>query len=186
MRPTTMSRTLSRRLPIGAEVQPDGSTHFRVWAPSTQQVAVTIDRVTGGRLTLSLDPETHGYHSGWADCRAGDRYQCLLDGVAYADPASRWQPEGVHGPSVVVDPSAYHWFDDGWSGVRMPGQVLYEMHIGTFTAEGTWRAAAEKLPHLVETGVTVLEVMPVSTRCGSFSAAARQVPSAVKVPMCIS
>jgi maltooligosyltrehalose trehalohydrolase len=92
----------------------------------------------------------------------GDRYRFVVDGDALADPASRWQPEGVHGPSAVVDDSVFRWHDDAWTGVELAETVLYEMHVGTFTAEGTFDAAIRHLPRLHELGITTIEVMPVA------------------------
>lgn len=154
-----------RRLPVGAEID-GGGVHFRVWAPKREAVEVVID----GGPTVPTRAEADGYFSAFAPgVGAGTRYRYRLDGEGpYPDPASRYQPEGVHGPSEVVDPSAFPWTDAGWRGVELPGQVLYEMHVGTFTPEGTWDAAAERLPRLAELGVTVVEVMPVAEFAGSF------------------
>src|SRR5205823_3386241 len=101
---------------------------------------------------------------------AGTRYRFRLDGeqALYPDPASRFQPDGVHGPSQVIDPGAFRWTDGAWRGAGLHGQVLYEMHVGTFTHEGTWEAAARELPELAAVGVTVLEVMPVAEFPGRF------------------
>jgi maltooligosyltrehalose trehalohydrolase len=160
----------SRRLPVGAEVVPEG-VHFRVWAPKRRRVdAVFID--TGGEwpLEVPLAAEGDGWFSGLAEgAGAGALYRFRLDGGdAYPDPASRFQPEGPHGPSRVVDPGDYSWSDDRWEGVRPAGQVLYEMHIGTFTREGTWAAAERELPELARLGITCLEVMPVAEFPGRF------------------
>jgi len=99
----------------------------------------------------------------------GDRYSFLINGEGpFPDPASRFQPHGPHGPSQVIDPGAFRWSDSDWRGVTPRGQVIYELHLGTFTPEGTWQAAAKHLPELAELGVTVIEVMPVSEFAGSF------------------
>jgi maltooligosyltrehalose trehalohydrolase len=156
----------SRRLPVGAEIQPGaGGVHFRVWAPGRKTVHVSMQR---GEAALAA--EGNGYFSGVIPAaEAGTRYRYRLDaGDAYPDPASRFQPEGPHGPSEVVDPAAFEWTDAGWRGVPARGQVLYEMHIGTFTREGTWEAAARALPALAEIGITLLEVMPVAEFPGRF------------------
>jgi maltooligosyltrehalose trehalohydrolase len=118
----------------------------------------------------ALAPENDGYFSGAVPAaRAGFLYRYRLDGAeAYPDPASRFQPEGPHGPSQVVDPGAYPWTPSEWRGVRLDGQVIYEMHIGTFTREGTWEAAARELGQLAATGITVLEIMPVADFAGRF------------------
>jgi maltooligosyltrehalose trehalohydrolase len=96
------------------------------------------------------------------------RYRYKLGDALYPDPASRFQPEGPHGPSQVVDPSAFAWTDGAWKGPAAEGRVIYEMHIGTFTPEGTWAAAKQHLPALAELGVTILEVMPVNDFPGRF------------------
>lgn len=164
--PVPAAEQVSRRLPVGAEIQPGGGVHFRVWAPDRRAVAVVID----GRLT-PLTRESDGYFSGLiADAGDGTRYQFRLDEDAYLRPdvASRYQPEGPHGPSEVIDPTRFRWTDAEWPGCPLEGQVLYELHIGTFTPEGTWRAAAERLPLLRDLGVTVLEVMPIAEFPGTF------------------
>jgi maltooligosyltrehalose trehalohydrolase len=157
-----------RRLPVGAEVQPGGGVHFRVWTPQRRRVDVVLDEGTG---SFALQAEEGGYFSAFVpSARSGTRYRYRLDGEKqlYPDPASRFQPEGPHGPSEVIDPSAFHWTDQDWPGVHIAGQVLYEMHIGTFTREGTWAAAARELPELAKVGVTVLEIMPLADFPGRF------------------
>jgi maltooligosyltrehalose trehalohydrolase len=156
-----------RRLPVGAEVQPGGGVHFKVWAPQRRRVEVVLE----GGEPLPLIGEPGGTWSGLAtQARAGTRYRYRLDGdqTLYPDPASRFQPEGPHGPSEVVDPAAFAWTDHGWEGLRLAGQVMYELHLGTFTAEGNWEGARGRLPHLRDVGVTALEIMPVSCFPGRF------------------
>jgi maltooligosyltrehalose trehalohydrolase len=98
-----------------------------------------------------------------ADAKAGDRYRYEIDGGStFPDPASRFQPEGVHGPSEIVDPRRFPWTDGGWTGVPRNDLVLYELHVGTFTPEGTFAAAARRLPYLARLGVTAVELMPVA------------------------
>src|SRR5262249_23107023 len=141
-----------RRLPVGAETQSDGGVHFRVWAPRRRKVEVVLEGMPGSRSgreqsAVELTPEGDSYFAGRGDAAAGARYRYRLDGGgAFPDPASRFQPDGPHGPSQVVDPGSFHWSDAGWRGVSLEGQVLYEMHVGTFTREGTWEAAARELP----------------------------------------
>jgi maltooligosyltrehalose trehalohydrolase len=158
-------KTHARRLPVGAEVTGAG-VHFRVWAPVRKTVEVVMD----GGDTVPLQAEGSGYFSGIApNARAGSRYRYKLDGgETCPDPASRFQPEGPHGSSEVIDPSAFPWTDRSWRGVALPHQVIYEMHIGTFTQPGTWCSALQELPRLAETGVSVLEVMPVAEFPGRF------------------
>lgn len=93
-------------------------------------------------------------------------YRLLLDHGAFPDPASRFQPQGPHGPSQIVDATTFIWSDAGWKGATRHGQVIYEIHVGTFTREGTWAAAQEQLAELAELGVTMLEVMPVADFSG--------------------
>ncbi len=152
-----------RRLPVGAELL-DGGVHFRLWAPRRHRVDVVIDD-----QIVPLQREPEGYFSGHiAGGGAGVRYKLRLDGGdRFPDPASRYQPCGPHGPSEIVDPSRYRWHDDAWPGVSIEGQVIYEMHVGTFTQEGTWRSAAEALERL--RGVcSVIEMMPVADFPGDF------------------
>jgi maltooligosyltrehalose trehalohydrolase len=118
-----------------------------------------------------MDPDGRGYfHAFVAGIGAGTLYRFELSGQQQPlpDPASRFQPEGVHGPSEVVDHRTYEWADTAWPGIRLEGQVLYEFHVGTFTPEGTWEAAARKLPLLKEIGITTLEMMPVNEFAGRF------------------
>jgi maltooligosyltrehalose trehalohydrolase len=165
-----------RRLPVGADVVPQGGVHFRVWASKRQRVEVVLEGGPGHRpgaepLGIALEPEGAGYFSGLvADANAGTLYYYRLDGETelYADPASRFQPDGPHGPSQVIDPHTFQWHDQHWRGVSPEGQVLYELHLGTFTPEGTWEAASRELPALVELGVTVLELMPIADFPGRF------------------
>ncbi|HUQ27674.1 MAG TPA: malto-oligosyltrehalose trehalohydrolase [Usitatibacter sp.] len=156
----------SRRLPVGAEPQANGGVHFRVWAPRRKAVEVVLE----GAGACALASESDGYFAGLVPgARTGSRYRYRLDGgESFPDPASRFQPEGPHGPSEVVDPAAHRWRDAGWRGMSLHGQVIYEMHIGTFTREGTWNAAAHELASLARLGVTVLEVMPVGDFPGRF------------------
>jgi maltooligosyltrehalose trehalohydrolase len=161
-------QAVHRRLPIGAELAPEGGVHFRVWAPRRRRVEVVIE---GGGAPVTLAAEAEGYFSGRvATARAGTRYRFRLDGgQAFPDPASRAQPEGPHGPSEVVDPSRFRWTDEAWRGVTRPtGQVIYELHIGTFTREGTYAAAARELNELAGLGVTIVELMPLAEFAGRF------------------
>ena len=147
----------ARRFPIGAEVVSDDQVSFRVWAPAAKRVQVVLsDRDSSQH---ALEPEPNGYFSGVVRARAGDRYRFQLDESAqlYPDPASRFQPCGPHQASAVVDPSSYEWRDAGWSGLAREGQVIYELHAGTFTAEGTWSSAQCQLDELARVGVTAIE-----------------------------
>ena len=141
-----------------------------MWAPACRRVDVLVEPRAGGRTTVALQSEPDGFFSGeLPGARSGDRYQFVLDGDRNRpDPASRFQPEGPHGPSEIVDPKAFRWTDSAWRGVSPVGQVLYEMHVGTFTSEGTWTAAARELPELANLGITIIEMMPVNEFAGRF------------------
>jgi maltooligosyltrehalose trehalohydrolase len=156
-----------RRLPIGAEALPEGGVHFRVWAPRHRELSIDIERL--GSFALAAEPG--GYFSGFVrDAGCGMRYRLRGDGgsEAWPDPASRFQPDGPHGPSEIVDASTFSWSDAGWRGRQRDELVIYEMHIGTFTPEGTWQTAQRELPALTELGITCLEVMPVADFPGRF------------------
>src|SRR5690606_8818028 len=153
-----------RKLPIGAEVQRAGGVHFRVWAPRARHAAVRIEDAS-----FPLEPEDNGYYSGMVEAAsAGTHYKFALNHGIFPDPASRFQPQGPHGPSEVVDASRFVWRDQQWRGLRKEDVVLYEMHVGTFTAEGTWAAAQKELPELRNLGITTLEIMPVAEFSGKF------------------
>lgn len=165
--PNAIKEAEVRRLPIGAEVVPNGGVSFRVWAPRRNEVQVAFQDGS----SIQLSPEPSGYFSGIAPrAKAGALYKLRLDGgeFLYPDPASRYQPQGPHGPSQVIDPRTFHWTDQTFEGVGRENQALYEMHVGTFTGEGTWEAAARELPELAELGITCLEVMPVAEFPGRF------------------
>lgn len=157
--------TPGRRFPVGAELV-EGGVSFRVWAPDRQRVHVALD----GR-ECPLAAEQDGYFSGVIEgIGAGTEYRFRLDDqdALLPDPASRSQPRRVLGDSVVVDPKAFPWSDGDWAGLTIAGQVLMEVHIGTFTPEGTWAAAMAKLPLLKEIGITAINMMPVNEFPGRF------------------
>ena len=158
----------ARSLPIGAELCAGGGVDFRVWAPKCQRVAVVFE--DSNQAAIELERGDDGYFSGYApSATEGTLYRYKLDDdQAYPDPVTRYQPQGVHGPSQIVDPSRFKWTDEQWGGVSPDGQVLYEMHIGTFTKEGTFAAAAAQLHVLKELGITCLEVMPVNEFAGRW------------------
>lgn len=170
---TGIQSSAGRRFPIGAEVRP-GGVHFRVWAPRSRSLHVVLERGPGaahGPREVALIVEGQGYHAGLVPgAAAGTCYRFRLDhGTSlYPDPASRFQPEGPEGPSRVEDPAAFSWTDQGWRGVRIEGQVIYEMHVGTFSPEGTWAAATNELPGLADLGITLIELLPVAEFAGSF------------------
>jgi maltooligosyltrehalose trehalohydrolase len=154
--------------PVGARLLPRGGVEFRVWCPKRRRLSVVVERGAKS-LEVPLDREPGGYFATVVeDVAAGDRYRFRVGRELLADPASRFQPDGVLGPSEIMEPTAFVWTDTTWKGRPLRGAVLYEMHCGTFTSEGSWRAAAERLPHLADLGVTVIELMPVAEFAGRF------------------
>jgi maltooligosyltrehalose trehalohydrolase len=161
----TMAGNANRRYPVGAELV-NGTASFRVWAPERRSVSLVL-----GKDAIPMQREDGGYFSCRVDgLRAGARYSYRLDDNdrLEADPGSRWQPDGPGGSSALVDPHAFEWTDAKWQGVVREGQVLYEMHVGTFTPEGTWAAARQQLARLRDIGITVVEMMPVNEFNGAF------------------
>jgi maltooligosyltrehalose trehalohydrolase len=152
--------SMSWKLPIGAQPHAAGTT-FRVWAPVAQRVDVVLTE-TGQHY--ALDPEPHGYFSrDIAGVAPGTLYAYRVDHAALRpDPASRAQPSGVHGPSMVVDPGAFTWSDHDWHGLALEDLIIYELHVGTATPAGTFEALIERLDALVDLGVTAIELMPVA------------------------
>jgi maltooligosyltrehalose trehalohydrolase len=133
-----------------------------VWAPHARRVEVVLD---GGRLALDRDDE--GWFRGGPHLEHGDRYAFALDGgPPLPDPRSRWQPDGVHGPSAVDDPRRHRWGDDAWAGLDLWEGVVYELHVGTFAPAGTLDAAIDRLDHLVDLGVSAVELLPVAEAMG--------------------
>jgi maltooligosyltrehalose trehalohydrolase len=159
---------------LGAIVR-HGATTFRLWAPDRSQVDLVVDRAAGDRVPQAderpLMPESGGYWTGrFTDLGAGTRYTFRLDGrtdLTFPDPASRHQPDGVHAASAVVDPATFLWTDAAWRPPSLRDVVFYELHVGTFTPHGTFRAAIERLPYLRELGVTAVELMPLGDFPGS-------------------
>lgn len=155
------------RLERGATVMPDGGVRFSVWAPCAQQVRVRLTSERGEQVReLACGTGARGVFEGLIDvAREGSDYAFLLDDcdIPLPDPVSRWQPNGVHGPSRVVDPNAFQWSDAGWRGLAMRELVIYELHVGTFTPAGTFDAVIPFLRGLRrDLGVTAIEIMPVA------------------------
>ncbi|WP_088431843.1 malto-oligosyltrehalose trehalohydrolase [Halomicronema hongdechloris] len=147
---------------LGAQYLGDHRCHFTLWAPQRQQVSVEI--LAPQPRQLPLEPTAGGYWQGVADqIPPGSTYQFRLDNeITRPDPASHHQPQGVHGPSVVVDHGAFAWADREWTGVPLADYVIYELHVGTFTPEGCFDAIIPRLAELKELGITALELMPVA------------------------
>lgn len=150
-------------MPFGAQVDDDGATHFRLWAPAASRVELLLER---GDQTAAhaMEPAGDGYYALRSDTvRPGDYYWYRIDGgQKVPDPASRHQPTDVHGPSEVIDPAAFDWRDGGWTGRPWEEAVFYETHVGTFSPAGTFAGVIERLDYLAELGVTALELMPVA------------------------
>ena len=145
-------------LPFGAQLTA-GGVRFRLWAPRAKAVALVLE--DGPELPMQTEPE------GWFalttdDARAGSRYRYRVDGAPYPDPASRFQPDGVHGASEIIDPAAYEWRDASWQGRPWRELVIYELHLGAFSDRGDFIGAIEHLDHLAQLGVTAIELMPIS------------------------
>ncbi|MBL27601.1 MAG: malto-oligosyltrehalose trehalohydrolase [Rhodospirillaceae bacterium] len=154
-----MSGRFAHEMPFGAEIQSDGTVRFALWAPAQEAVSVVVD---GDVVPMAAGQD------GWfelvtRDAGAGSRYGFrLADGFKVPDPASRLQAEDVHGDSIVVDPGAYDWRTPGWTGRPWEEAVLYELHVGTFSSEGTFEGIRRRLDHFADLGVTAIELMPIA------------------------
>jgi malto-oligosyltrehalose trehalohydrolase len=151
--------TSAHAMTHGAELHENG-VRFRLWAPGETQVSIELD----GREPVHMARQPEGWHELITiGAHPGSLYRYVVgDGLRVPDPASRFQPQDVHGPSEVIDPRAYDWHDAAWQGRPWSEAVVYEIHVGTFTPDGTFLAVIEKLDHLVKLGVTVIEIMPIS------------------------
>jgi len=150
-------------MPFGAEPRGDGTTRFRLWAPAQGKVHLELQGARG-RSLAGMRALAGGWHERVADdAPAGTRYRFVLEsGLAVPDPASRANPGDVHAPSVVVDPDDFDWRDGGWRGRPWEEAVIYELHVGAFTPEGSFSAAAARLQELAALGVTAIELMPLA------------------------
>src|SRR5436309_1156387 len=159
---TAANLLLTERQRLGTTYLGSGRCHFLDWAPGAERVELQI--VSSGDRCVPLEPVGRGYHRAVVDnVEPGILYRFRLNGQKERpDPASRYQPEGVHGPSQVVDLSTFPWNDGHWSGLKLEDYVVYELHVGTFTAEGTLDAIVPRLDELRLLGITALELMPVA------------------------
>lgn len=149
-------------MPYGAEVTP-GGVRFALYAPTQRRVILHVDG-----MSREMEAQPGGWHRLALPVGPGERYSFELeDGLRVPDPASRYQPEDCHGPSEVVDPARYHWRDGDWRGRPWHEAVLYELHVGAFTPEGTFRSAIDRLDDLVALGITAISLMPVADFPGS-------------------
>lgn len=145
---------------FGAQLANRG-VHFCLWAPNQDHVSVVLDDSD----PMSMSRSNDGWHELMVPtAKVGTRYKYRLqDGLQVPDPASRFQPDDVHGPSEVIDPHSHQWGDGAWTGRRWEECVIYELHIGAFTQEGTFRSAIDRLDYLADLGVTAIEIMPLPT-----------------------
>jgi len=149
-------------MPFGAEIRAGGSVRFRLWAPAARGVELELGE-GGEKRRLPMEREEDGWHRLETDqAAAGDLYRYRIGELVVPDPASRFQPRDVHGPSEVIEPCAWQWQDGDWCGRPWREAVLYELHVGTFTPEGTFRAIIRRLDHLAALGITAIELMPVA------------------------
>ena len=145
-------------MPFGASVTADG-VDFGLWAPSARTVEIEVD---GGIVSLSAARDGWYRHRA-PHASAGARYRFRIDGDLFVpDPASRFNPDDVHGASMVVDPRAFAWTDGAWRGRRWHEAVVYELHVGTFSPEGTFAGVQARLDYLADLGVTAIELMPLA------------------------
>src|SRR5579863_6205887 len=141
--------------PVGAE-----GVQFRAWAPNAQKLALKVEGHPARFVPMMRDGED--FEVFIPDVHPGDRYRFVLDEAQERpDPASRSQPEGVHGPSEIVSPDAFQWSDHEWKGIDLSQYIIYELHVGTFTPEGTFDGVMGKLAHLKQLGITAIELMPI-------------------------
>lgn len=150
-------------MPFGAQVLDDGRVRFRLWAPAASRVELCIEDPQQEKI-LPMDTEPEGWFSSLTDLAThGTRYRFRINGdLRVPDPASRFQPEDIHGPSQVIDPQRWDWQDADWRGRPWEETVVYELHVGAFTPEGTFSAAQKRLDYLQQLGVTAVELMPVA------------------------
>jgi len=156
------------RLDLGATVLDSSKVCFKVWAPAATELSVALQS-RGYDRAIPMNKDERGYFSATAsDVRAGEDYFYAVDGQSrYPDPASRFQPQGVHGPSRIVDPDTFQWEDDAWEGISLRNYIIYELHVGTFTHEGDFASVTRNLDYLADLGITALELMPVAQFPGS-------------------
>ena len=149
---------------LGARRLPDGRWEFLLWAPHVRAASVHLLRGDSEGESIAMESLARGYHRAVSDgIEPGGQYRYRLDnGRELPDPASRFQPEGVHGPSQLVDVHAFRWTDQAWSGRTLESSIFYELHVGTYTAAGTFEALIPHLPELVDLGITTIELMPVA------------------------
>ena len=163
-------KRIKRKYPIGPQMIPDQGVHFRIWAPDHRKVSLVIENENQSNHLIEMKNERNGYFSLFtAKAHEGTYYSFKLSKASktYPDPASRYQPFGPLGTSCIVE-ETYAWTDQKWKGVETQGHIIYEMHIGTFTQEGTFAAAQKELLRLKKLGITLIEIMPVAEFIGNY------------------
>jgi len=166
-RPKPNSLARSHKMRFGAEAR-DGGTRFRIWAPKCKSMRL---KLKGRRNLLDMEARADGWHRLYVEgVGAGALYKYVLpDGTEIPDPTSRFQPDDIHGFSEVINPRDFAWTDVEWQGRPWEEAIIYELHIGTFTEEGTFAAAIKKLDHLVHLGITAIQIMPLAEFAGKFN-----------------
>ena len=156
------TKAFTKETRVGANRLPDGRWEFLLWAPQAR--AVRLHLLQGRGELLAMEPLAEGYHRATVrTLEPASEYFYQLDAERdLPDPASRFQPKGVHGPSQIVDPNAFRWTDHSWKGKTLERSVFYELHVGTYTPEGTFDAVIPHLPELAALGVTSIELMPIA------------------------
>ncbi|MGZ5007392.1 MAG: malto-oligosyltrehalose trehalohydrolase [Methylobacter sp.] len=160
----------SHAMPFGTHIRDDGRINFRLWAPEAAKVELCLQG-SMPELKLLMTPEAGGWHGITTELAGiGFYYQYLIDETHYVpDPASRYQPQDVNGSSQVIDPNAWQWQDGDWQGRPWEEAVFYELHVGTFSEEGTFAGVKKRLDYLVDLGVTAIQLMPVADFPGRYN-----------------
>lgn len=164
---TTSSIAWTRTIPLGANRFSEDEWSFALWAPQAERARVHL--LGSKERFIEMEKDEKGYHFAAVNQLAGGTqyFYRIDDKRDLPDPASRFQPEGVHGPSQLVDTGAFRWCDQQWRGMALEQSIFYELHVGTYTTEGTFEAAADQIPQLASLGVTTIELMPVAQFPGS-------------------
>ncbi|MBX9692671.1 MAG: hypothetical protein K2Z81_09830, partial [Cyanobacteria bacterium] len=170
---TNQATQYCHKMPFGPVLHEDGSIEFRIWAPQAKAVNLLLYTDSSSKqhkkIELTAGPD-FWFSLRSYDAKVGSRYHFQIDDdYIVPDPASRYQPGDVHGPSQVIDPNSFTWTQEDWRGLPWNQAVIYELHVGTFTPEGTFEALTQRLDYLVELGVTAIELMPVADFPGGFN-----------------
>ena len=156
---------------FGTCIEPAGGVHFRLWAPQARRVDLCLTAESAGKKPMPMVRQADGWFAlHHQAAKPGDLYQFMINGdLRVPDPASRRQAGDIHGPSVVCDPQQYIWHDAGWQGRPWEDAVIYELHVGAFSPQGTFKAITERLDYFVQLGITAIECMPIAQFPGEFN-----------------